>query len=253
MKNLRTLLPLCLLLTLLSLSACAGPTEGSAPEEEDESVAAGAVVLRNELGFDMEALYLSEDGDADWGASRLKGIWCDGERLSLDLAAEGYDEAGTTLDLQLMDSDGDVYQFMGLPLRAGDRVTLTWNEETVDVEAIVTSGGKDTTYFGALYLTSLEKDAEPTDERKAEVAAQGTAPAPSGGGSKSDPGDYGSPYYYHDEDGDLWYWNGYEDQYIGSGDDYYIDCDQYFEANDAGWNDDCDPYDADEGWGDYFE
>ena len=41
---------------------------------------------------------------------------------------------------------------------------------------------------------------------------------------ESDPGDnesYG--YYWYDGDGDVWYYNGYEDLYIGSGDGLYID------------------------------
>ena len=87
----------------------------------------------------------------------------------------------------------------------------------------------------------------------------------------SDPGDYGTPYYWYDEDGDIWYWNGYENEFICYGDDGYIDDDtgEYMEANDAGWDysdeyyDDYDPWsdpgdgwgdyaDDDDGWGDYF-
>ena len=64
----------------------------------------------------------------------------------------------------------------------------------------------------------------------------------------SDPGDYGTAYYWYDEDGDIWYWNGQENEFIGFGDSGYIDDDgQYYEANDAGWD-----YD-DYGWGDYID
>lgn len=71
-----------------------------------------------------------------------------------------------------------------------------------------------------------------------------TAPA----AQNSDSGDYGTPYYWYDEDGDVWYWNGYENEFIGYGDDYYIDDDgQYYESNDAGWE-----YE-DDGWGDYVD
>ena len=63
----------------------------------------------------------------------------------------------------------------------------------------------------------------------------------------SDSGDYGTPYYWYDEDGDVWYWNGYENEFIGFGDSYYIEDGQYYESNDAGWD-----YE-DEGWGDYVE
>ena len=88
----------------------------------------------------------------------------------------------------------------------------------------------------------------------------------------SDPGDYGTAYYWYDEDGDVWYWNGYENEFICYGSDGYIDDDtgEYMESNDAGWDyddeyyDDYDPWsdpgdgwgdygDYDDGWGDYFD
>ena len=87
-----------------------------------------------------------------------------------------------------------------------------------------------------------------------------------------DTGDYGTPYYWYDEDGDVWYWNGYENEFISYGSDGYIDVDsgEYMESNDAGWDysdeyyDDYDPWsdpgdgwsdygDYEDGWGDYFE
>ena len=90
-----------------------------------------------------------------------------------------------------------------------------------------------------------------------------------------DSGDYGTAYYWYDEDGDIWYWNGYENVFVGYGSDGYIDSDsgEYMESNDAGWDyddyyyDDYDPWsdpgdgsDAwsdpgdyyEDGWGDYF-
>ena len=71
--------------------------------------------------------------------------------------------------------------------------------------------------------------------------AQPAQPAKSIG---SDSGDYGTPYYWYDEDGDVWYWNGSYNEFIGFGDDYYIDDDgNYYESNDAGWNPDPDDYD----------
>ncbi len=109
-------------------------------------------------------------------------------------------------------------------------------------------------------------------------------PIPADAGSRksqfsggSDSGDYGTPYYWYDSDGDVWYWNGYEDEFIGFGNDYYIEDGQFYESNDAGWDyDDSDWYyydddydiwsdpgdgaDAwsdpgdyyDDGWGDYW-
>ena len=69
----------------------------------------------------------------------------------------------------------------------------------------------------------------------------------------------------------MWYWNGYENEFISYGSDGYIDSDsgEYMENNDAGWDysdeyyDDYDPWSDpgdgwddyaydDEGWGDYF-
>ena len=68
----------------------------------------------------------------------------------------------------------------------------------------------------------------------------------------SDSGDYGTPYYWYDDDGDIWYWNGYENVFIGFGSDSYIDSDtgEYMESNDAGWDYE-DEYD--DGWGDYID
>ena len=82
------------------------------------------------------------------------------------------------------------------------------------------------------------------------------------GSSGSDSGDYGTPYYWYDEDGDVWYWNGYENEFIGFGSDYYIEDGQYYEANDGdyeddGWGDYVDDYDPwsdpGDGWGDYAD
>ena len=94
-----------------------------------------------------------------------------------------------------------------------------------------------------------------------------TAPKPKpttggSGGAWSDTGDYGTAYYWYDEDGDIWYWNGYENEFISYGSDGYIDDDtgEYMESNDAGWDysdeyyDDYDPWsDPGDGWGDYTE
>lgn len=83
-----------------------------------------------------------------------------------------------------------------------------------------------------------------------------------------DSGDYGTSYYWSDEDGDIWYWNGYENVFISYGSDGYIDGDtgEYMESNDAGWDydeyyyDDYDPWsDPGDGWdewsdpGDYYD
>ena len=105
------------------------------------------------------------------------------------------------------------------------------------------------------------------------TAGWSTAPKSRPAQPASDPGDYGTAYYWYDEDGDIWYWNGYENEFIGFGSDGYIDEDtgEYMEANDAGWDysdeyyDDYDPWSDpgdgwsdpgdgyDDGWGDYFD
>ena len=87
-------------------------------------------------------------------------------------------------------------------------------------------------------------------------------PVPAQPAYSGDSGDYGTPYYWYDEDGDIWYWNGYENEFIGYGSDGYIDEDsgEYMESNDAGWDyddeyyDDYDPWsDPGDGWGDYSD
>lgn len=130
-----------------------------------------------------------------------------------------------------------------------------------------------------------------TDWATAPKPVPTAAPAPAqtqtttttGSTGGSDSGDYGTPYYWNDADGDVWYWNGSYNEFIGYGDSYYIDDDgQYYESNDAGWEDDgygdsfdyeeeyyedydpwSDPGDGwgnyddysydDDGWGDYFD
>lgn len=87
-------------------------------------------------------------------------------------------------------------------------------------------------------------------------------PVPAQPTYSGDSGDYGTAYYWYDEDGDVWYWNGYENEFISYGSDGYIDDDtgEYMESNDAGWDysdeyyDDYDPWsDPGDGWGDYTE
>ncbi len=72
----------------------------------------------------------------------------------------------------------------------------------------------------------------------------------------SDSGDYGTAYYWTDEDGDIWYWNGYENIFQSFGTDGYIDDDgEYYESNDAGWDVDnyYDDYDIYSDPGDGFD
>ena len=87
-------------------------------------------------------------------------------------------------------------------------------------------------------------------------------PRPAQPAYSGDTGDYGTAYYWYDEDGDIWYWNGYENIFMGYGSDGYIDNDtgEYMESNDAGWDyddeyyDDYDPWsDPGDGWGDYVD
>ena len=76
----------------------------------------------------------------------------------------------------------------------------------------------------------------------------------------SDSGDYGTAFYWTDEDGDIWYWNGYENIFQSFGTDGYIDDDgEFYESNDAGWDVDnyvddyeiySDPGDGDDAWSD---
>lgn len=43
-------------------------------------------------------------------------------------------------------------------------------------------------------------------------------------------------YYWYDSDGDIWYFNGVENSFVGYGNDYYFDGDMLMESNDAGWD-----------------
>ena len=133
------------------------------------------------------------------------------------------------------------------------------------------------------YTTDWATAPKPVPTAAPAPAATATGTGSTGGTTGSDSGDYGTPYYWNDDDGDVWYWNGTYNEFIGYGDSYYIDDDgQYYESNDAGWEDDgygdtfdyeeeyyedydpwSDPGDGwgdyddysydDEGWGDYFD
>ncbi len=76
-------------------------------------------------------------------------------------------------------------------------------------------------------------------------------PGKPSGKNGSDPGDYGTAYYWTDSDGDIWYWNGSYNEFVSYGSNGYIDDGQYYESNDAGWTDDdyYEPNDA--GWNYY--
>ena len=118
------------------------------------------------------------------------------------------------------------------------------------------------------YTTDWATAPKPVPTAAPAPAATTTGTGSTGGTTGSDSGDYGTPYYWNDDDGDVWYWNGTYNEFIGYGDSYYIDDDgQYYESNDAGWEDDgygdtfdyeeeyyedYDPWsDPGDGWGDY--
>lgn len=54
--------------------------------------------------------------------------------------------------------------------------------------------------------------------------------------------DYTLPYAYTDNEGNVWYWNGSEDQYIGTTENYFVEGGMYFENQDFG-DDDSEIYD----------
>lgn len=63
------------------------------------------------------------------------------------------------------------------------------------------------------------------------------------------------PFYWYDDDGDLWYFDGYDSIFIGFSDDYYLEDGELMESNDAGWDFDDDYYDPwdDTDYGDYVD
>ena len=90
--------------------------------------------------------------------------------------------------------------------------------------------------YSALRQSMLGTCTYTNDWATAPKAAPETPASPADG---SDPGDANTPYYWYDEDGDIWYWDGEKNEFIGFGNDYYIDDDgNYYESNDAGWDPD---------------
>ena len=127
-----------------------------------------------------------------------------------------------------------------------------------DAERCAAVSHQETVDIPALFAEFFEKAETLVSHTGITLTYEGPAqPTYSG-----DSGDYGTPYYWYDEDGDVWYWNGYENEFISYGSDGYIDDDtgEYMESNDAGWDysdeyyDDYDPWsDPGDGWGDYTE
>lgn len=89
--------------------------------------------------------------------------------------------------------------------------------------------------YAALSQSMLTTCTYTTDWTTAPKPVPKEPAAPSDG---SDPGDTNTPYYWYDEDGDIWYWDGEKNKFIGFGDSYYIEDGQYYETNDAGWDPD---------------
>ena len=111
---------------------------------------------------------------------------------------------------------------------------------------------------------------KPVPQKTAQTKKTAAKPAQSSGSTGSsgtyysgDSGDYGEAYYWYDEDGDIWYWDGYEDIFIGFGYDYYIDedgdlCsdywDYYYDDWDFYYDDYYDPWDDyDYYYADYYD
>lgn len=54
--------------------------------------------------------------------------------------------------------------------------------------------------------------------------------------------DYSLPYAYTDNEGNVWYWDGNEEQFIGTADEYFVEGGMYFKRQDFG-DDESDIYD----------
>lgn len=185
-----------------------------------------------------------------------------------ELLKEDYDG----LELEILDSsctDEDTYYRYLVQIQA----TGMWSTEqavrgTIDIRYVGPTGyalytvalAAEAPYDNCTALAEKMADAityPDSDWTTAPKEKPSTAKESSAGGALSDTGDYGDTYYWYDSDGDVWYWNGSEDIFIGYGDSYYIDDDgSLYENNDAGWDDDYyddDYYEAnDYGWGDDY-
>ncbi|MDR0890286.1 MAG: hypothetical protein LBM28_06560 [Oscillospiraceae bacterium] len=139
------------------------------------------VMLENNLGYDIEELYINVSNAKDWGELRNSGkILRDGSKISLTLSDSS---AAGEYDLYAVDTDGDSYTFFDLPLTDGAKIALVAGSDSC--EAVITpKKGDSITIPGSFaYGESLEPT-EPapiplpdkTDELSQSVVVAGSNP-----------------------------------------------------------------------------
>lgn len=268
MKNWKTYVSLLLALVLcLSLTACGNgkaevssdsKAEVSSDSKADAGSEGAAEISSNPIPNSIKELVVDDSVEHDY--TIFLGTWLDQEGNVLTM--EEYDDG--RVHFQLSDTNE--------ALIAGG--TLLYMEKYQRVYAY-------NEYDGIAYLCQFNEDDLRIESLGTFTKVSGDVPGETIGdteeelGQPADAGDSGNdiePYYWYDENGDIWYWNGYEDVFICDGSDGYIEDGQFFESNDAGWDyddeyyddydpwsdpgDDYDPWsdpgdDYDDGWGDY--
>lgn len=163
---------LCCALLLAALSACGGddgaqgsgaPSESTAPsvsasepanasepakESEPAQPATLPVTVTNLSGYNFQELYVSPSGANEWGDDHLGSTSILKNNGSFDIEVTKYDFEN--YDVQVIDEDGDVYEFQRVPLTKECNLQIGFGDDGVPLAVSVGTDGTENSVSGTL-------------------------------------------------------------------------------------------------------
>lgn len=186
-----------------------------------------------------------EDGGSYWGLTGY--LQMDGSQF--DPATE--EMVSSTAEVRYVGPTGYAVSVIVIAL---DKDITTYYNIAKDMIASVSLGGN----WSTTPKQAVSYDQIPTENRVAPKKPVTTTKKTTKRRANEAP--LADPFYWYDDEGDLWYFDGYDSVFIGFGDDYYLDDGELMESNDAGWDYDddfVDPWsdagDTYDGYGDYVD
>lgn len=178
---------LCCALLLTALSACGGddvqrggiPTDSespsnSAPASESTPASESApasepapaqpatlpVTVTNLSGYNFQELYVSPSGASEWGDDHLGSTSILKNNGSFDIEVTKYDFEN--YDVQVIDEDGDVYEFQRVPLTKGCTLQIGFGDDGLPLAVSAAADGTENSVSGTLNGSSGGQEAQPT-------------------------------------------------------------------------------------------
>lgn len=147
MQNIKKKISAAILGGILALSAlllCA--CKGVIAAEE------AGVTVENALGYAVNELYIYPNNTSNWGNNLLTApMEQSGAVLTYLSALTGGNREGM-FNIQLIDSDGDIYSFSNVQIADGDALTLTFNDSYVPVAQLAAQSGETRLAVGELTI-----------------------------------------------------------------------------------------------------